>query len=312
MNTKTMSRYLTAVKILGALLLFGLGMSHTHAAGVTVERLQIKRFALPATGPTLIHLPYFDSRGEVRLEEAPVSQPPAGVCDKTAYVRAVLARPRVDHWKCADGKGYLADPMGSWKRALEYVSGSRRLTLYVLGASAAGLVLSDLEVWSPATGETLRAAPVRELAGERRSVPRYSFSRTGAFAARDAFFLHAAASEIKGGAGVYRFIAATGDAQLLMPPRRDRFAPVEVAEIQLDETGRYLLLGELSLFRGPNWTQFVVFDLVRRERVFEQRHGEGSIVHEPRIVVGPAGRVAFAYRDGGKRETVLVEYRLRQ
>lgn len=312
MNTKDISGHLTALRISGALLLLGLGLSPTQAAGLGVEHLQTKRFALPAAGPASVHLPYFDDRGELRLEDAPVSQPPAGACGKTARVQAVLARPRVDYWQCADGRAYLAGPNARWMRALEYLSGSRRLPRYVMGASAAGLVLSDLEVWSPTTGETLRAAPARELPGERRSVPRYSFSRTGAVAAHDAFFLHAAASEIEGGAGVYRLIAANGDAQRLVLPRRDRFAPVEVAEIQLDETGRYLLLGELSLFRGRNWAQFVVFDLIRRDRVFEGRHGEGSIVHEPRIVVGPAGRVAFAYRDGGKRETVVVEYRLRR
>ena len=285
-----------------------------RAADLAVERLETRRFALPTDGPARVHLPYFDDQGVIQFDDDVTSQPPVDVCVKVANVRAVLARPRVDHWQCADGKSYLTGTSTGglrWTRALEFLSGTYRIRLYPIGAGADGLVLSDLEVWSPVNGKTRRPAPVRQLTKER-SAPRYSFGRTATYrTTQDDFFIYDAGSkQLDDKGGLYRLAPASGDHERLAGTQRDRFAPVEVIEIRLDTTGRYLLLGELSLFRGPNWTRFAVFDLLRNKRVFEERHGEGSIIHEPRIVVGPDGRVAFSYRDGGQREMVVVHYQL--
>lgn len=285
-----------------------------RAAELTVEHLETHRFALPADAPVRVNLPYFDAQGVMQFDDDVISRPPVDVCAKAANVRAVLARPRVDHWQCADGKSYLAGASTGgirWTRALEFPSGTYRIRLYPIGASADGLVLSDLEVWSPVNGKTLRPATVRQLTKER-SAPRYSFGRAATYrAAQDDFFVYDAGSkQLDDKGGLYRLAPTSGDYERLAGTQRDRFAPVEVIEIRLDTTGRYLLLGELSLFRGPNWTRFAVFDLLRNKRVFEERHGEGSIIHEPRIVVGPDGRVAFSYRDGGQREMVVIHYQL--
>ncbi|MBI3778297.1 MAG: hypothetical protein HY274_05215 [Gammaproteobacteria bacterium] len=286
-----------------------------HAADLTVERLETRRFALSADSSMRINLPYFDAHGVMQFDDDVILRPPNDACSKVVNVRALLARPRVDHWQCADGKSYLAG-MGAgskhWARVLELPSGTHHIRLYPIGASADALVMSDLEVWSPLSGKTQRPAPARQLTKER-SAPKYSFSSSAAYrAAQDDFIVYDAGSkQLDGKGGLYRLTPVIGDYERLAGTHQDRFAPVEVAEIQLDATGRYLLLGELSLFRGPNWTRFAVFDLAQRKRVFEERHGEHSIIHEPRIVVGPDGHVAFSYRDGGQREMVVVHYRLR-
>jgi hypothetical protein len=279
--------------------------------------VQVRQLAFPTAGTTLVDLPYFDSGKTLRVDRNAVSAPQE-ICAKPASAQAILAIPRVDQWRCADGAGFLAglsdDGRIRWKRPLTFVSGTRRINQRVLGISETKLVLSSLEIWSPLTGETVFPAPVREISSEKRKIPIYQFNYAAAHRSGhgDFFVFDPEGSHFEGKGGLYRLPPPGTAPTRLMAPDHHLFSPIYVVELQLDATGRYLLVGEEWRNRGPRWVRFAIYDLDSDGRIFEERHGEGNLCHEPRITVGPDGQVAFSYRNESKTEKVIVHYRLRK
>jgi hypothetical protein len=284
----------------------------TESAALTVKRVEVLDFRFDPASPVMVNQAHFDSRGAIHFNRDPVATPPVDVCPDGGTARAVLAVPRVDLWRCRDGRSLLAgigaNAAPRWVRPLERRSGQFRLTENLIGANPHMLLLGSLEGWSPLDGTTRHVAPIKEIRGEQRSVPRYRFSYPGVYRANTTdFFAYDPEGEE---AGLLRVVPGSDRRERLAPVERERFAPIHVFDLQLDATGRYLLIAEEWAFRGPHWVRFAVFDIASRRRVFEERHGADGISREPHIVVGPDGHVAFAYRDDTRLSHVVVHYRL--
>jgi hypothetical protein len=251
----------------------------------------------------------------MQWNDAVIPPPDYELCPKPVVLRAVLARPRVDIWRCGNGSAFLAGGSETaahrWIRELVYPSGQYRIAQRVLGANTVGLVLSTLDIWSADTGKTRIEAPVNYFPAEQRAVPKFSFVYAGAYHALtgDYFVYDPRGVRFDEKGGVYRVHATKNTWERLMPVASKLLAQVDVLDIQIDASGHYLLLGEDWQYRGHNWVRFAVFDLDKRRRVFEERHGEGTFSSEPRIVVGADGHIAFSYRI--QRENVLVRYRIK-
>jgi len=110
-------------------------------------------------------------------------------------------------------------------------------------------------------------------------------------------------------AGLLR-IERDGRVTVLEKPQTSWLAPIVANDLQLSPDGRLLFIAEAWLFRGSKWVRFAIFDLERGGRAFERRHGEGRVVSNPRLLLGPNNRVAFFYRDDTGARHVVVNYRL--
>ncbi len=305
--------------IAGLALSLGLMCASGNATGIEVERLETQKYPSLRDDIERVNLPYFDSANRVQWEGTDIPPPNYKVCPKPVVLRAVLARPRVDIWRCGNGRGFLAGISETgerrWVRELVYPSGQYQIKQHVLGANTSGLVLSTLDIWSPDTGKTLVEPPVTYFPSEQRAVPKFTFVYAAAYRAStgDYFTYDPGGVRFDGKGGVYRVHATKNTWERLMPAASKLLAPIDVLNIQFDASGRYLLLGERWGFRGQNWVRFVVFDLDKRRRVFEERHGEGTFCLDPRIVVGADGHIAFSYRSDSAqgREHVLVRYRIK-
>jgi hypothetical protein len=86
--------------------------------------------------------------------------------------------------------GIDADGGIAWRRPLGFISGSFVLQEVVLGASPEGIVLSNLGVIAPQTGEALFAAPTHPVGSEQRPVPDVSLTGSALFVPGGQLFLH--------------------------------------------------------------------------------------------------------------------------
>lgn len=304
------------------------------ADGGRLVRLGEERFDFPQTelGPRIFR-PYFDEDGRLRFSDAPVHGRATGACDtepprlgpggRPLYPRhTVLLSPRVDERRCLRGTrpgtditllGIGADGEVTWQRSLEFISGSRRLDRRLIGAGPEGLVLSDLEVWSPATGETLVPGRTHPVPGEDRSVPDHQVDGRALYhpELRRIFLFDAEASLLDRRGGLYVFDPASSERELIAAISAGPTGTYDrVEDMALGPAGRYLVLGERLAVRGPSSVSIALFDLDTRRLVFLERHGEGSSCSNPTVVTHRGGEVGFSYRDANQRQYVLVRYRL--
>ena len=150
---------------------------------------------------------------------------------------------------------------------------------------------------------------LRDIPSERRGVPKFLFDSAAYRASSSDYFSYGSSgSSFDDKGGLYRINVASGAWERLMSKSSLLLGPIPILDIQIDTSGRYLLLGEQWYFRGTNWVRFAVFDLDKRRRVFEEKHGQGTWSSEPRIVVDKDGHVAFSYLSNS--EHVLVHYRI--
>lgn len=272
------------------------------AAPVVAERLsRAERLLGPADGP-----PHHDGH-QWRWEQLPPLPPPAG-CTPNGPAETLLAAPRVDLFRCQAGapKALVgAGPGGSWTRPLRHPSGPHAIDLYVGTANARQITLDTLETLDPATGKTLKFAPMKLIDTPPRAMPVVRITGPVACPA-DGGDCFGAVGE-GDPAGLLR-IARDGRVTVLEKAQSKWFAPIAIADIQL--SGERLLLAEEWLYRGTKWVRFAIVDAATGKRLFEERHGEDRVVGNPRIVTGPDGEVVFHYRDATAGRQVMVHYRL--
>lgn len=305
--------------VVASLALF-LTLTAATAKDLKVERLATQKYSVfdieqgERVYVNRVNLPYFDADNGIQWNRLATSTPPSDfICPSLADSRGVLAHPRVDIWRCAD-KAYLvgiaANGEQRWIREMAYLLDSYRFTQDVAGANESSLTLSNLETWSPETGKTLPpSALVYDSASGRRG-PKFGVHYAAVYHASsgDYFTYDPSGTIFHDKGGLYRMNAASGASERLMSKSSSFLAPIDIRAIQIDASGRYLLLGEHWGSRGTNWVRFVIFDLEKRQRVFEEKHGQGTNTSQPRIVVGQDGDVAFSYLSNN--EHVLVHYRI--
>jgi hypothetical protein len=287
------------------LLIAATSVARTPAAEAIDER------TLPISASTMApgSPPAYAADGTLRWPTEPSGAAPAD-CDSTTPEEALLASPPVALWRCGSSGRLLVGTRRDgtpWVRPLVYLSGTHRIDLHVGSARADGLTLNTLEVLDPATGKTLLPPPLRFVDAPPRPLP--------------VFAVHSPVTcPLDGGAcygynpegpsaGLVR-IERDGRMTVLEPPQRKWRAPIDTSDLQFGPGGHTLLLAETWLFRGTKWVRFAIFDLATGRRIFEQRHGEGRVVSNPRIVPGPGNQAAFFYRDATGARYVVVNYRI--
>jgi hypothetical protein len=184
-----------------------------------------------------------------------------------------------------------------WARQLPSVN---TLPTTLIGASRDGLVLSNLEVWSPSTGKTiLPSSPVSRFSSAGLYRPHH----------RDLILFDTEAALSGSQSGLWRFAPASRHTELLQQAeRRWGFGKVLVEDIAQDSRETYLYLAKRLEIRGPGWVAFEVYDPKRRTTLFRQKHGRGKLCSNVRVIAGSNGHVAFSFHDGDS--FVLIHYRI--
>lgn len=268
--------------------------------------------SISADAPAPRPVPWIDRGGIVRWRAPPAPKVPAD-CVPSAPVEWVLDEPPVFLWRCAAAParrlvGGVPNQPG-WIRPLEHVSGTHRIDVHLGSARADAITLNTLEMLDPATGATIAVPPLRSVHTPPRTVPIVGIHGpvTCPPSGEPCYGFVAEGAQ----AGLLR-IARDGQTTVLETPKRSRLAPIVMNDLQLSADGQLLFIAETWLFRGTKWVRFAIFDLARRKRVFEQRHGDGRVVSDPRLVLGAGDRVAISYRDDTGGRHVAVSYRVRR
>jgi hypothetical protein len=190
-------------------------------------------------------------------------------------------------------------------------SGNAEFDLWLISATPDALILSNLEVWSPATGETLVQARMHS-AGPRQA-PDHQYSTSALFLpeTREMLVFKADVTLFRREGGVYRIGLDTGRKELWLPVSATllgTYTRVETMALSLD--GRFAIFGLSQEARPSTWVGVAVYDLATRDRLFFERLGSGHLCSAPQVLTGADGHFALAYRDENTRHHVLKHYRL--
>ena len=322
------------VRLLGLTLCGGLLVPAACATEPALRMTTVAETRVPFPGPPAatprVDRPCFDADGRLRWDDTVVHVQPTGGCDTVPPQRGPggtllrprrnrLQSPRVDERRCpraggpaTDGTLVGIDVMGAatWQRPLTFASDAHAVEQWLIGASPDGLVLSSLEVWSPATGETLVPARTQPVGAESRPVPTHRFQAAAVYdpRRRQVYVFDADVTLLRRAGGLQRFDPASGSLEMLQEVSGGWAGTYDRVEAMAVD-GRHLFLARQRSTRGASFVSLAVFDLEARRVVFEARHGEGHFCSDPQVVVGPAG-IGFAYRDQSDAAHVLVHYRM--
>jgi len=267
---------------------------------------------------------WYGERLDARAVKGCAAPTPADTAGSRAWRRARLARPRVDEQLCPDlrhpGRSRKAlvglDAQGrvAWERPLSFRSGPADIEQWLVGATSEALVLSNLEVWSPATGETLVPARTHASGPDGRPVPDHHFSTSALYlpSRREFLVFEADVTLLRREGGLYRIGANDGRKELWLPITTTLIGTYDrVESMALSSDGRFALLGLRQEVRGPASVAVAVLDLTSGQRVFEERFGSGRTCSDTHVVAGRDGHFAFSYSDASARELVLMHFQVR-
>lgn len=314
------------------ILLVAFAQCSLGAASPPLKKLGEERFAFGEGAAARVDRLDFDAKGRPRWDQRALNAAAIPACDagtsggredrlEPNTRRVVMLSPRVDERRCPRAGGgseawlFGFDAAGAvtWQRPLAFHSGERKIEQWLLGAAPEGLVLSSLEVWSPGSGETIVPARTHPVGPEQRPVPDHQATGAAIYhpSRGEVLFFSAEVSLLRRDGGLYRFDLKSGAQELLRPVSAGLLGTHENVEaMALAPGGNLLLLARRSTVRDASPVSVAAFDLDRRRYVFEERHGEGHACSEPRVVVGPGGKVAFSYRNENQRQHVVVSYEL--
>jgi len=266
-----------------------------------------------------VNLAYFDAQGRLQWDDGRVSD--AGSCNGGWFPQTggwsprcrrttVTLAPRVDECRCTgtlpDGRGRTGivfaglDEAGDerWRRVrLSPLEGEAPM---LAGAHGQGMVFSDLEVWSPATGATIR-----------RGVRAEHFRSAHYLPMRDRFLgFQADVTLLRSRGGLYLYGSESGERELVLPVDDSLTGYYEIADLAVLPGERWVLLGERFSTRGPGRARFEIFDLESRRIIFSEAFEKGHYISGVRVTTGRAGNLAFSFLDETAGEYVVVHYRV--
>jgi hypothetical protein len=298
-----------------------LACSVGSVSGTRVVRVAAAQYPISAEGAQVDRL-YVAPDGSARWDGTAVTPEPTACASGVAWRRTAVHSPRVDEYACRPVAGPRGErvlvglaPGGgvAWTRSLAFQSGAHAIDLSLIGASPQALVLSDLEVLSPAGGGTLVPARVRVIAGEGRTVPAEGVQGAAAYVRSTGSILlfDADVTLLRRDGGLYRVDPGTGTRALVLPVTADLFGRYDRVEaIAVTPDGRSALLARRRSTRGPSAVSVAVVALPEGALLFEETHGDGHACFDPQVAAGPSGTFAFAYRDDTLARRVVVQYRL--
>jgi hypothetical protein len=250
-----------------------------------------------------VELPYFDADDDLRWDDSLVAN--AGLCTPNSFEhdlgpnarcnrRTVLRTPR----SAVLYIGLDETLRERWRRRSPATLRSRPLTL--AGAHATGLVFEDGEVWSPATGATVRSATRGR-----------GLSRSCWLPDRDAFLeVDADVTLVRTRGGIY-LRSRTEERTLVLPVARKLIGHWVVEDLDPVPGTSLVLLGERFELRGrPGPVRFTVFDLSNRKILFRRELDPHHLIGAVRVVAGRGGHVGFSYLDNKAGQWVLYHFRL--
>ena len=273
----------------------------------------------------LVNLAYFNTENQLRLNDMPIESPSSIGCETTAARRRIpkMLKPRVDEVLCPSNipkqsperKLLGFDEQGNevWKRKLIFNTGNNLIDLYVLGATPEGIVLSNLEVWSPWTGQTIVPAITRQ-ATPATAIPVYSLAYSAIYhpQLKEFYVFDADVTLVRRKGGLWRIRTSTGEKDLFHPVKITSLLGSfdRVVRMALSADGRYLFLAQEESNRGPTEVSLLVLDLRNKKTVFEERFCTkgNTVCRDPQVITGADGHIGFAYDMAG--QYVLVHYRL--
>jgi hypothetical protein len=281
--------------------------------------------AAPLSGGPRVDQPYFDPAGRLHWAGAVASLPRSRDCDDgVEYQRLTwMLEPRVDEVRCRKEipggnprldkllVGFDAAGKVVWSRRLGFKSGEYTFDESLIGAGPQGLVLSDLTVLSPRTGQVLFPPPAHPVPGEPRTAPDYDFASRALFVVANKTFLvfDADVTLTRRTGGLYRLEPATGRKELLLPVTATLLGGSwRIEDIAVGPDPQRILLAQRKEARGPGGVSFSIFDLASRRVIFEEVFHADHFCKDPRVLVGPGGKIGFAFRDETMGRAVLVSY----
>lgn len=305
------------------LLLLACAQCSVSAASPPLEWLEEQRFGFAEAPRWRVDRLALDDQGRLHWDASALDVPAIPACEgpparrlEPPERRVVMLDPRVDERRCPGDSaawlfGFDASGALAWKRPLVFVSGEHRIAQRLVGATPEGLVLSSLEVWSPATGKTLVPARTHRPDSGRK-VPDHHVTGAAIYdpVGNAILYFTADVTLVRRKGGLYRFDLATGAVDLLRPVSASWLGTHDNVE-GMAIARRWLFLARRNTVRGVAPVSLAVFDLDRKRYIFEQRFSGGHDYSEPRVVLGPDGVVAFSYRNANNREHVAVRFRMR-
>jgi hypothetical protein len=282
-----------------------------------------------------VNRPYFDQAGQLRWADNLVHAEATGACDTQPpqrnangypiYPRQTkLFAPRVDERVCnREGApteialiGVNGNGKKSWERPTDFRSGTHRLDQRLIGASAEGLVLSSLEVWSSQTGETIMPAATRAIPLESRAVPLHAYTGAALYhPVRKTAYVYAANVTLTARqGGLYEINPSNETKSLIHPVVTTLLGGFDrIEEMALAPHARYLALAQRLSWRGPTDVSFAILDLSTNRLLFHERfcHRTQEICAEPHVVVGSNRAIGFSYANLNRREHHLLLYELK-
>jgi hypothetical protein len=300
---------------------------HSSARGAPVI-VKIREEQIAATVDNTVSQispPYFDAGGQLRWEKLLPAASSSCANGITEVERITLMlSPRVDRARCPrDGnlrstKEFLVgvNEQGKtiWQRQLGFISGTFTVEETVIGASPDGIVLNNLTVIAPSSGDIVTQAPTHRVGREQRPMPDYDLTGSALYLAdrQGLLWFSADVTLIERKGGLYLIDAATGQKDLLAPVSTTLLGGYwrieQMATAQQDD--RHIFLAQRFAIRGPGGVSLAVFDLEQRKIVYEDRFGEGHFCSEPQIVSGSGNSFGFAYIDKTIGKRILIHYRL--
>lgn len=282
-----------------------------------------------------VNRPYFDQTGQLHWTDSPVHSEATGACDTQPpqlnpngypiYPRQTkFFAPRVDERLCSRAGGTTEitligiDSNGkkSWQRQTVFQSGAHPIDQRLIGASADGLVLSSLEVWSPNSGKTILPPATRPIPTESRTVPLHtSWGAALYHPVRQTFYLFEANVTLTTRqGGLYELNPANGAKTLIHRVVTTLLGGFDrVEEMALTPDRRHLALAQQLSARGPTHVSLLILDLSSNRPVFFERFCQASneTCADPHVVVGPKGAIGFSYANHNRREHQLIQYELK-
>jgi hypothetical protein len=285
-----------------------------------VSRVEESKHQFTPGDCSRFRFPYLDDQLALRWSEAATRETTTAPSDETVETRnltvcghIVIDHPRVEQHSFGSEMeliGVAATGPVAWRRKLGFELGSSVVRQRLLGAHATGLVLSDLEVWSPVNGKTV--APASSAPG--RLVARYHFTGPAVYRPESQDFLVFADAGLLGKLpGIYRLAANDDRATVFYPtPRSEAWGTPQVEDIDLAAQGEVVVLSKRLEARGPGWIAFTVLRSKTGETIFEEQLRRDRLYSRPRVLPRSDGHVVFWYSDETDSEAVAIHYLIRQ
>jgi hypothetical protein len=311
---------ITGVKAMS--LLDKLSLDKKHDSHLKIIKISEKR--LPLYKPNSknwgneISRAYFDDQGKLHWNASPINtiKSPCPPGSSEHGHQTLLLNPRVDAFGChyvidhahneihnfLVGIAPTSEP--TWQRELVFPSGQYKIVLYAKGASQQGIVLDNLTVLDPATGDIIKQ-PLLQNIKERPIALHSAPGATAYLPDRNGFLTYSSdVTLIKKEGGIYFIDGETGAKELWLPVKTTHRAPWNVMEMVPAPEGRYVYLAHDHGFRGPGKVSIAVFDTETRKIIYEERY-DGAF---PQVIAGQDGNFGFSYITNLTR--VVIHYRI--